>query len=75
MIIRLNFCQFCAKTYIVTPHLNRLDETVQERGHNMVSKRIRKIIPQLSSYTPPICSSGIFCIQCILKGRVIHVSC
>ena len=23
------------KTYIVIPHLNRLDETVQMRGHNI----------------------------------------
>ena len=29
MIIRDNFCQFCIKTYVVTSHLNRLDETVQ----------------------------------------------
>ena len=27
--------QFCTKTYDVTPHLNRLDETVQMRGHNI----------------------------------------
>ena len=24
-----NFYSFCIKTYVVTPHLNRLDETVQ----------------------------------------------
>ena len=29
VIIRDNFCQFCIKTYVVTPHLN--DETVQMR--------------------------------------------
>ena len=34
VIIRDKFCQFSAKTYVVTPHLNRLDETVQMRGHN-----------------------------------------
>ena len=28
-------CKFYIKTYIVTPHLNRLDETVQMRGHNI----------------------------------------
>ena len=35
VIIRDNFCQFCIKTYVVTPQLNRLDETVQMRGHNI----------------------------------------
>ena len=35
VIIRDNFCQFCTKTYVVTTHLNRLDETVQMRGHNI----------------------------------------
>ena len=28
-----NFCKFCVKIYVVTPHLNRLDKTVQMRGH------------------------------------------
>ena len=35
MIIRNNFCLFSIKTYVVTHHLNRLDETVQMRGHNI----------------------------------------
>ena len=39
VIIRDNFCSFCIKTYGVTIHLNRLDETVVEtvqlRGHNI----------------------------------------
>ena len=35
VIIRDNFCLFCIKAYVVTPHLNRLDETVQMRGHNI----------------------------------------
>ena len=35
VISRDNFCLFCIKLYIVTPHLNRLDETVQMRGHNI----------------------------------------
>ena len=33
VIIRDNFCQFCRKTYAVTPHLNCLYETLQMRGH------------------------------------------
>ena len=35
VIIRDNFCSFCLKTYDLTLHLNRLDETVQMRGHNI----------------------------------------
>ena len=35
VIISDNFCKFCIKTFVVTPHLNRLDETVQMRGHNI----------------------------------------
>ena len=55
VIITDNFCQFCTKTYVVTSHLNRLDETVQMRGHNIWFQReIRKIIQQLSSNTPRI---------------------
>ena len=51
MIIRDNFCYFCIKTYVVIPHLNRLIETVQMRGHNiiMVSVRNKK---KISSNTP-----------------------
>ena len=30
-----NSLQFCIKTYVVTPQLNCLDETVQMRGHNI----------------------------------------
>ena len=33
MIIRDNFDKFCIKPYVVTPHLNRLVEIVQMRGH------------------------------------------
>ena len=55
VIIRDNFCQFCTKTYVVTPHLNCLNETVQMRGHNIwFELEIRKIITQLSSNTPLI---------------------
>ena len=30
-----NFSYFSLKQYAVTPHPNRLDETVQMRGHNI----------------------------------------
>ena len=30
-----NFSYFSPKLYVVTPHLNRLIETVQMRGHNI----------------------------------------
>ena len=35
VIIRDNFYLFCFEPYVVTPQLNRLDETVQMRGHNI----------------------------------------
>ena len=35
MIIRNNFSYFSMKKYVVTPHLNCLDETVPIRGHNI----------------------------------------
>ena len=35
VIIRDNFCEFCIKTYVVTPHLNHLQETVQMRGYSI----------------------------------------
>ena len=58
MIIRDNFCLFCIKTYVVTPHLNRLDETVQMMGHNIgYQLEIRKSVPQLLSNTSSIKSS------------------
>ena len=34
MIIR-NTLLILHKTYVVTPHLNHLDETAQMRGHNI----------------------------------------
>ena len=36
MIIRDNFSYFSLKPYVMTPHLNRLDETVQMRDQNIV---------------------------------------
>ena len=43
-IIRDNFCQFCTKTYVVTPYLNRPGEPVQMRDHYILFQReIRKL--------------------------------
>ena len=42
MISRDNFCKFCIKPYVVTRHLNRINETAQMRGHNMVLMKIKK---------------------------------
>ena len=53
MIIRDNFCLFSIKTYVVTPHMNRLDETVQMRDRILVSELIKNI-PQVSSNIPLI---------------------
>ena len=35
MIMRDVFSYFSFKLYVMTPHLNRLDETVQMRDHNI----------------------------------------
>ena len=35
VMIMDNFCYFSINTYVVTPNLNCLDETVQMRGHNI----------------------------------------
>ena len=39
VIIRDTFCQLCTKTYVVTSHLNRLNETVQMKGHSTLEPR------------------------------------
>ena len=51
MIIWDNFSYFPLKLYVVTPHLNRLNETVQMRGHNMFQCRTKKIYPKISPIT------------------------
>ena len=46
MTIRDNFSYFSLIPYVVTPHLNCLDETVQMRGHNVCLRaEITKNIP------------------------------
>ena len=54
MIIEDNFSYFSLKPYVVTPHLNHLDKTVQMRGHNICFyAELTKIIPnyhQIRSY-------------------------
>ena len=35
MILQDNFSYFSEKLYVVTPHLNRLNETVQMRGNKI----------------------------------------
>ena len=51
MIIRDNFCYFCTKTYVMIPHLNRLDKTVQMKGHNICFyAEMTKIIPVIIEY-------------------------
>ena len=41
MIIRDHFCEYCIETYVVTPHLNCLDEMVQVRGQNIKMVQMR----------------------------------
>ena len=55
MIIKDNFSYFSSKPYVVTPHLNRLDETVQMRGHNICFyAELTKIIPNYHQILPLI---------------------
>ena len=55
MIIEDNFSYFLWKLYVVTPHLNRLIETVQMRGHNICFyAELTKIIPNYHQIFPPI---------------------
>ena len=53
LIIMDNFCSFCVKTYVVIPHMNRLIETVQMKGHNiMVSMSNKKNYPSIINKYP-----------------------
>ena len=55
MIIRDNSLLILHKSYVVTPHLNRLVKTVQMMGHNQrFQRQIRKIIPNYSQIPPLI---------------------
>ena len=51
VIIRDNFSKFCIK-HVVTPHLNRLNETVQMRGHTTYGfdEKLEKISSNSPSY-------------------------
>ena len=47
------FSYFSSKPYVVTPHLNGLDETVQMRGHNICFyAELTKIIPSYHQILP-----------------------
>ena len=53
VIIRDNFSYFSSKSCDVTPHLNRLDETVQMRDHNTsFYAELTKIIPDYHQILP-----------------------
>ena len=61
MIMRGKFCLFCIKAYVVTPHLNRLNETVQMRGHNIWFRcEIRKIIIKYSLLSRALLQIQVF---------------
>ena len=47
--------------YVLTPHLNRLIETVQLRGHNICFyAELTKIIPNYHQRLPHIKSSDVY---------------
>ena len=55
MIMGDNFSYFSLKPYVVTPHLSRLDETIQMRGHNICFyAKLTKIIPNYHQILPLI---------------------
>ena len=55
MIIEDNFSYFSLKLYVVTPHLNRLNETVQMRGHKVCFyTELTKIFPNYHQIHPLI---------------------
>ena len=63
MINRDNFSYFSFKPYGVTPHLNRLEETIQMRGHNIcLYAELTKIIPDYHQITSLILSSGCYSV-------------
>ena len=52
------FFYFVSKPHVVTPHLNRLIETVQMRGHNICfNAELTKIISNYHQILPLIYSS------------------
>ena len=55
-IIERQFSYFSLKLYVVTPHLNRLDEMVQMRGRNIIYfyAEITKNIPSYHQILPLI---------------------
>ena len=56
----LIFSYFSTKPYDVIPHLNRLNETVQKRGHNICFyAKLIKIIPNYHQIPPLIDSSAL----------------
>ena len=55
MITDDNFSYFSFKPFVVTPHLNRLIETVQMRGHNeRFEAELKKSIPYYLQILPLI---------------------
>ena len=56
---RNHFSYFSSKPYVLTPHLNRLVETVQMRGQNICFyAELTKNIPNYHQILPLIKSSG-----------------
>ena len=62
--------------YIVTPHKNRLNETVLMMGHNIhIERIIWKVIPKFSLLPPLIWSSGFDFPDCsVREGKSLSYS-
>ena len=66
----LVFSYFSLKPYVVTPHLNRLSETVQLKGHNTCNAEFTKIIPNSQQILPLI---YLELCRCILDSCLIYL--
>ena len=70
MIIKCYFSYFSTKTYVVTPHQNRLDETVLMMGHKICSRgEIWIIIHKLSLLPILIWSTVKYTLSKTLPSR------
>ena len=72
----VNFSNFSVKPYIVTPHMNRLDETVHMRSHTIcLSAELTKIFPYFNQKS--LLSRALSCNvykSCRLTGKQCRLS-
>ena len=67
MVTKDNFSYFSLKLYVVTHHLNRLDETVQMRGHNIC------FYAELTEIIPNYHQIFLSCLELCFKKKKINI--